>query len=72
MDVTALKQLNSNVALRAGRILRLPTEAAVPAAAQVPARPAPPVVMDPPRPGYDRPVVVERAPEPVVVDTPVV
>ena len=67
VDVTALKQLNSNVALRAGRILRLPTEAAVPAAAQVPARPAPPVVMDPPRPGYDRPVVVERAPEPVVV-----
>jgi LysM repeat protein len=66
VDVTALKQLNSNVALRAGRILRLPTEAAVPAAAQVPARPAPPVVMDPPRPLYDRPVVVERAPEPVV------
>jgi LysM repeat protein len=66
VDVTALKQLNSNVALRAGRILRLPTEAAVPAAAQVPARPAPPVVMDPPRPVYGRPVVVERAPAPVV------
>lgn len=77
VDVIALKQLNSNVALRAGRILRLPTEAAVPAAAQVPARPAPPVVV-PPRPVIPEPVVeVPRAtiveedpPAPVVVREP--
>lgn len=40
VDVTALKQLNKNVALRAGRILRMPAESAVPAAAQVPAQAA--------------------------------
>lgn len=66
VDVADLKELNNNVALRAGRILRLPTEAAVPAAAQVPARPAPNLVAEPPRAVIAEPVAVlepEEEPE---------
>lgn len=37
VDVTALRELNNGVALRTGRILRLPSGAPVPAAARVPA-----------------------------------
>ena len=37
VDVMALREINNNVALRAGRILRMPPGARVPAAARVPA-----------------------------------
>ena len=37
VDAVALREINKNVALRAGRILRMPTGASVPAAAHVPA-----------------------------------
>lgn len=37
VDVTALRELNNDVALRTGRILRLPSGSPVPAAARVPA-----------------------------------
>jgi LysM repeat protein len=66
VDVIALKELNNNVALRAGRILRLPTESAVPAAAQVPARPAPRMVVEPPLEVAEMPIVVlEPTPVPL-------
>lgn len=57
VDILALKELNNNVALRAGRILRLPTESAVPAAAHVPARQGPRMAMEEPEPVLELPTV---------------
>ena len=71
VDVMALREVNNNVALRAGRILRMPTGAHVPAAAQVPAvaplarRSAP---EDPPAIRPVDPAPVEGRPRTVAMD----
>ena len=70
VDVTALKELNNNVALKAGRILRLPTGAAVPAAARVPARNVPLPVAAAPDPVLEAPDVVPPRTAPVVAEIP--